>query len=218
MWALSCVWSAAPIRFRSSAESGGVMIGRDTLGRFDRYCELLDSLTGETPVISDVTPQVVGDGPVRAVSYIGTPEPGYVTGFTYGLSLSSHPDWGPRGRELSITVRSDDVEWSRVPAMIVAALRGVCPFSPGQVLGYMEPYTEGSPMNSIVLTEPAFEHGPRLLDLSHDEVDAKRRDLVEIVGAYPIHSSEREFVYSHGFDAFWGLEWDRFDPARTPVA
>ncbi|MFD8614647.1 suppressor of fused domain protein [Streptomyces sp. NPDC059631] len=193
------------------------MVDRDTRGRFARYCELLDSLTGATPVISDITPRVVGDGPVRAVSYIGTPEPGYVTGFTYGLSLSSHSDWGTRGRELSITVRSDDVEWSRVPARIVAVLRGICPFTPGQVLGYMEPYVGGSPMNSVVLAEPACEYGPGVLDLSHDEVDAKRRDLVEIVGTYPIHSSEREFVYSHGFDAFWSLKWDRFDPARAPV-
>ncbi|MFB6979140.1 suppressor of fused domain protein [Streptomyces scopuliridis] len=194
------------------------MVNHDTLDRFDRYCELLDSLTGAKPVISDVEPRVAGDGPVRAVSYIGVPEPGYVTGFTYGLSLSSHPDWGSRGRELSITVRSDDVEWSRVPARVVAALRGICPFNSGQVLGYMEPYVEGSAMNSIVLAEPAVECGSGLLDLGRGEVDAKRRDLVEIVGAYPIYSSEREFVYSHGFDAFWGLGWDRFDPARTPVA
>ncbi|WP_442812411.1 suppressor of fused domain protein [Streptomyces sp. NBC_01210] len=194
------------------------MADHDTLNRFDRYCELLDSLTGTTPVISDVEPRVAGDGPVRAISYTGVPEPGYVTGFTYGLSLSSHPDWGPRGRELSITVRSDDVEWSRVPARVVAALRGICPFNPGQVLGYMEPYVEGSEMNSIVLADPAIEHGSGLLDLSGREVDAKPRDLVEIVGAYPIHSSEREFVYSRGFDAFWSLGWDRFNPARTPVA
>jgi hypothetical protein len=194
------------------------MVGRNKLDRFDRYCELLDSLTGGTPVISEVEPRVIGDGPVRAVSYIGTPEPGYVTGFTYGLSLSSHPDWGPRGRELSITVRSDNADWSRVPAQVVAALRGICPFNSSQVLGYMEPYVEGSAMNSIVLAEPAVECGPGLLDLSCGEVDAKSRDLVEIIGAYPIHSSEREFVYSHGFDAFWSLEWDRFNPARPPVA
>ncbi|MER8091798.1 suppressor of fused domain protein [Streptomyces goshikiensis] len=188
------------------------------LDRFDRYCELLDSLTGATPVISDVEPRVAADGPVRAISYIGVPEPGFATGFTYGLSLSSHPDWGSRGRELSITVRSDDVEWSRVPARVVAALRGICPFNSGQVLGYVEPYVEGSTMNSIVLAEPAAECGSGLFDLSRDEVDSKRRDLVEIVGAYPIYSSEREFVYSHGFDAFWSLGWDRFNPVRAPVA
>ncbi|MFJ4716606.1 suppressor of fused domain protein [Streptomyces sp. NPDC088785] len=194
------------------------MTEHDTLDRFDRYCELLDSLTGATPIISDVEPRVAGDGPVRSVSYIGVPGPGYVTGFTYGLSLSSHPDWGTRGRELSITVHSDDVEWSRVPARVVAALRGICPFNSGQVLGYMEPYVGSSAMNSIVLAGPAVDCGSELLDLSLGDVDTRGCDLVEIVGAYPIYSSERDFVYSRGFDAFWNLGWDRFDPARTPVA
>ncbi|GAA2401202.1 hypothetical protein GCM10010404_68740 [Nonomuraea africana] len=194
------------------------MSGRDTLDRFDHYCELLNSLTGVTPIISDVEPRVIEDGPVRAISYIGTPEPGYVTGFTYGLSFSSHPGWGARGRELSITVRSDDVEWSPVPARVVAALRGICPFNLGQVLGYMKPYVEGSTMNSLVLAEPAVERDLGLLDLSRAEVGSEARDLVEIVGAYPIHASERDFVYSHGFGAFWSLEWDRFNPAREPVA
>ncbi|MET9744664.1 suppressor of fused domain protein [Streptomyces ardesiacus] len=194
------------------------MTGHDTLDRFGRYCELLDSLTDVKPVISDVEPRAIGDGPVRAISYIGTPKPGYVTGFTYGLSLSSHPDWGSRGRELSITVRSGDIEWPQVPARVVAALRGICPFNSGQVLGYQEPYVEGSSMNSIVLAEPALELGSAPLDLGGMSDGVKVPDLVEIIGAYPIHSSEREFAYSHGFDALWSLAWDRFDPMRAPVA
>ncbi|MFE9658324.1 suppressor of fused domain protein [Micromonospora sp. NPDC006431] len=193
------------------------MTGRDTFDRFDRYRELLDLLTGATPVICDVEPRVRTDGRVVAISYAGTPKPGYVTGFTYGLSLSTHPDWRLGGRELAITVRSDSLEWARVPARIVAALRGVCPFNPGQVLGYMEPYVEGYGMNSVVLAGPAVEIEPGLLNLGGIEADAKRCDLIEIVGAYPIHSSERDFVHTHGYDAFWGLEWDRFDPARQPV-
>ncbi|MFI9757978.1 suppressor of fused domain protein [Streptomyces sp. NPDC051963] len=194
------------------------MSGHGTRDRFGRYCELLDSLTGATSVISDVEPRVIGDGPVRAISYIGTPEPGYVTGFTYGLSLSRHADWGERGCELSITVRSGDVEWAQVPARVVAALRGICPFNPGQVLGYKEPYVGGSFMSSIVLAEPALELGAGSLDLGGEEGGAKVPDVVEIFGAYPIHSSEREFAYLRGFNALWGLDWDRFDPTRAPVA
>ncbi|MFE4306671.1 hypothetical protein [Streptomyces sp. NPDC056891] len=72
-------------------------------------------------------------------------------------------------------------------------------------------------MNSIVLAEPTVGRGSGLLDLSRGEIDAKRRDLVEIIGAYPIYSSERDFVYSHGFGDFWSLGWDRFNPVRMPV-
>ncbi|MDT6981880.1 hypothetical protein ACFSUJ_10640 [Streptomyces lusitanus] len=166
------------------------MTGHDTVDRFDRYCELLDSLTGVKPVISDVEPRVAKDGPVRAISYIGTPKSGYITGFTYGLSLSSRPDWGSKGRELSITIRSGDVKWSQVPARVAAALRGICPFDPGQVLGYKVPYVQGSSMNSIALAKPVLDLGSELLDLGGVEGGAKVLDLIEIIGAYPIHSSE----------------------------
>ncbi|BET45034.1 hypothetical protein RGQ21_00160 [Kitasatospora aureofaciens] len=73
-------------------------------------------------------------------------------------------------------------------------------------------------MNSIVLAEPALELGSAPLDLGGMSDGVKVPDLVEIIGAYPIHSSEREFAYSHGFDALWSLAWDRFDPMRAPVA
>ncbi|RAK26497.1 suppressor of fused protein SUFU [Actinoplanes lutulentus] len=178
--------------------------------RFERYRELLDSLSEVTPVVTDIEPRVAADGPVRAISCIGFPEPQYITGFTYGLSLANHPDWGGRARELCITVRSSEVEWSRIPARIVAALRGICPFNSGQVLGYKEPYVASSPMSSVALAAPASERIPPVLDLDGDHI--------EMIGVYPIFASERELAYSRGFDALWGLTWDRFDPLRTPAA
>ncbi|GAA4518244.1 hypothetical protein GCM10023191_092090 [Actinoallomurus oryzae] len=44
------------------------------------------------------------------------------------------------------------------------------------------------------------------------------RDMAEMVGVYPIYASERDLVYAAGFDVLWNLDWDRFDPARPPVA
>lgn len=113
--------------------------------------------------------------------------------------------------------RSGDIEWSQVPARIVAALRGICPFNLKQVLGYKESYVSNSAMNSVILAKPALALGSGPFDLGGVERGAKVLDLVEIIGAYPIHSSEREFAYSHGFDALWSLAWDRFDPTRAPV-
>ncbi|WP_338931291.1 hypothetical protein WEB32_11235 [Streptomyces netropsis] len=193
------------------------MTHRDTLDRLDRYRERLDALVGATSVTCDIDPRARADGRVLAVSYLGTPAPGWVTGFSYGLSLSRHPDWGRAARELTITVRSEDVEWSRVPARMVAALRGMCPFRPRQVLGHAEPYVEGSVMNSAVLGDPVIDGGSGLLDLSPSEGYSRENDLVEFVGVYPIHSSERDFVYSRGFNEFWSMEWDRVDPGREPV-
>lgn len=194
------------------------MGGAGGLDRFERYRELLDTVAGVKSIVSDVEPRVLEDGPVRAISYIGFPEPQFITGFTYGLSMLIHPDWGTRGRELSITVRSSEIEWSRVPARIVAAMRGICPFLRGQVLGYMEPYVSGSLMNGIALAAPAIKGIPEVLDIGHDELGANVPDKIEVVGAYPIYSSERELAYSRGFDVLWGLDWDRFDPMRAPAA
>ncbi|MFI6096592.1 suppressor of fused domain protein [Lentzea sp. NPDC051213] len=185
----------------------------DASDRLSRYRERLDSLTGAEPVVSSFDPREAADGLVLALAYIGVPEPGYVTGFTYGLSLVRHADWGQAGRELSITVRSDNVEWASVPARIIAGLRGLGSFGLGHVLGHVGPYVSDSQMSSIVLAGPAVP-AEGVVDLGDDE---RGGDLVEIAGVYPIHAAEREFVYSRGFDALWNLEWDRFDPSRESV-
>ncbi|MFF4986741.1 suppressor of fused domain protein [Streptosporangium saharense] len=132
---------------------------------------------------------------------------------TYGLSLWRWKDPGPPPRELCITMRSSDPEWAKVPAVTVAALRGMCPFDPGMVIGYMKPYVVGSRLSSLFLATPPTELGlAERIDLSTDPEDS-----VEIVGAYPIHASERRFVHARGAEALWGSRWDPFDPARPPA-
>ncbi|MBC9731200.1 suppressor of fused domain protein [Streptomyces sp. TRM68367] len=179
----------------------------------------MDSLIDAESTVHEISPlRVPGSGRVSALAYADRPEPGYITGFTYGLSLASHPDWTLGGRELSITVRSDEIEWARVPARSVAALRGMCAFNRGQAIGHIKRYVDNSPMSSILLADPAFPWGSGVINLSPGECDSKQEgDLVEIVGVYPLHASERDFVYANGFDAFWSLEWDRFDPLRSSV-
>lgn len=195
------------------------MNDRDTDERFLRYREQLDALTGSRSTVYEIEPRVPEDGRVLAVAYTDTPEPGHVTGFTYGLSLVRHRDRPLDARELSIIVRSDDVEWARVPAKSVAALRGMCAYDPGQAVGYMKRYVENSAMSSIVLAEPAGPWKPGPIALKQGGAPGPQdTDLVEIVGVYPVHASERDYVYSHGIDALWQLDWDRFDPLRPPVA
>jgi hypothetical protein len=190
----------------------------DKGGRFDRYREQLDDLIGVKSVVYDVEPRVEDDGRVLAVSYAETPKSGYVTGFTYGLSLFGGPGRGSIGRELCITVRSSDIEWSKVPARVVADLRGIAPFVSGNVFGYVRPYVQGSAMNSLVLAKtPFFGTDFGLLDPEEGREFPAVIGMVEILGAYPIYASERDFVRSHGFDTFWGMEWDRADPARGAV-
>ncbi|WP_157868690.1 suppressor of fused domain protein [Streptomyces caatingaensis] len=190
------------------------MNDRDTLDRFNSYRERVDALVGAVSVAEDIEPRERGDGRVAALVYAGTPGPGYVTGFTYGLSLVPRPDWGAVARELAITVRSDDVEWCRVPARIVAALRGLGPsFRSGEVFGHVGRYVADSAMNSVVLGSPVIG-GAGPLDLASGRGATGEADLVEILGVYPIHATEREYVQTHGAEALWRLGWDRVDPGR----
>ncbi|OLZ68346.1 hypothetical protein AVW11_12745 [Streptomyces amritsarensis] len=160
-------------------------------------------------------PRVPADGQVVSVTYADKPESGFVTGVTYGLSLLV--DSPASGRELCITMHSDDPRWAMVPAITVAALRGLCPFDPGMVIGYMKPYVEGSGLSSLLLGAPdsRLAVGRRIdLALSPGQ-DAE--DSVELVGAYPIYASERKFFHAHGAQMAWNSGWDPSDPTRPSL-
>ncbi|MGW1757087.1 suppressor of fused domain protein [Streptomyces mirabilis] len=193
------------------------MSHRDTPDRLSRYLEQVDALTGAASTVKEIEPIGPEPGRLVAICYTGVPEPGYVTGFTYGLSLSGHPDWTSSRPELSITVRTSEIEWASVPSRAVGALRGISAFRRGRVIGYMEPFVENSSMSSLLLADPAGSWSSGSFDLGVDESGPERGDIVDIIGAYPMYASEREFVKSNGFDAFWNLEWDRFDPLRAPA-
>lgn len=190
------------------------MADHDVPPRLVQYVEALNGILGARPVLEHVPPRLPEDGIVVGLVYRDVPGPGYVTGFTYGLSLVRHGKQSAPSRELTITVRSTDTRWATVPAGMVAALRGMSPFNPGEVLGYMKPYVEGSAMNSAVLAAPAMDS---LRERPVPVGAGGRPDAVGLVGVYPLYATEREQIRRNGFDAFWSLDWDRFDPARPPV-
>jgi hypothetical protein len=193
------------------------MVARETSDWLARYLEYLGNLTNATAAVEHFLPFDQGPGQILALTFVGVPEPHFVTGFTYGLSLGENQDRTAPLRELSITVRSDDPEWAKVPARVVAALRGRHPFNRGQALGYAGRFVEESAMNSLVLAEPAILAAGGSTDVESTESRLTGGDNFEIVGAYPIFASERDFIYSAGFDAFWSLEWNRLDPLREPA-
>jgi hypothetical protein len=178
---------------------------RDTATRLAAYLSYLDGLVGSDHVLREIAPREPQEGRVLTIAYADAPEPGFVTGFTYGLSLAVHPDWPIEGREICITVRSSDLEWAAVPALSVAALRGFGPFNRGQVMGYKEPYVRDSRMNNILLGDPADAWRPGLIKLVKDGLASDESDRID-------------FILAQGSDKFWRLPWDRFDPRRPPAA
>ncbi|MEV7340326.1 hypothetical protein [Streptomyces sp. NPDC093544] len=183
--------------------------------RFARFVERLSLALGAAVEVREVVPRVPADGRVYSLIFANKPQLGFVTGITYGLSpLIDSP---ASGRELCISMRSDDLEWAMVPAITVAALRGLCPFEPGMVIGYKKPYVEGSGLSSLLLGTPESR---LMMDRRIDLGVLPGRDaddFVELVGAYPIYPSERNFFHTHGAEMAWNSEWDPTDPIRSAL-
>lgn len=62
------------------------MVRPDGRDRFGRFVESMRAKFAAAPDIHDVPPREPAGGPVLALVYTDVPEPGFVTGFTYGLS------------------------------------------------------------------------------------------------------------------------------------
>ncbi|KFG08938.1 hypothetical protein IQ61_11085 [Streptomyces scabiei] len=192
------------------------MVRPDDRDRFGRFVESMRAKFAAAPDIQDVPPREPADGRVLALVYTNVPEPGFVTGFTYGLSPFRRANAQTPARELCITMRSTDPEWARVPALTVAALRGLCPFDSGMVIGYKKPYVPPSDLSSLVLASappPLALAGP--VDVTTPGADTQ--DLIEIVGAYPIYPSERTAVHADGLGVLFDSTWDPYDPGRQTV-
>lgn len=192
------------------------MNDRDTTARLERYLEELRALTGVDPLVREIVPPSDERGRVLAIIHSGYPETGCLTGFTYGLSLAEHPEWAGVRRELTITVRSGDLDWLTVPARAVEAMRGISAFNRGRVLGHVERFVGRSGMSSLLLADPLPDWGRHTLEIGLGR-GSEDSDRVDLVGVFLLHASEREFVKKNGFEALWALPWDRLDPMRPPI-
>ena len=181
--------------------------------RVERYLAHLDALTGGVEPQFWPVPSTHSDLPrVMAIGYRDSPEAGLFTGLTYGLSLAENALWQHGRPELCISVRSDDPAWVLAAAFIAEQLRGSCPFQYGDTLNFGEPIAAGSAMDGFVVFAPA------VLDRDSATVEVGDDHPLHVQGLYPVHASEREFIRTHGLQAFWQLDWDLYDVTRAPVA
>ncbi|GII05358.1 suppressor of fused domain protein [Planobispora takensis] len=182
--------------------------------RVERYLAHLDRLSGgRKPTFTPFPSTKPGLRGITAIVYRDHPEPGFITGLTYGLSLSGHPAWRRSTPELCITVRSADDAWAWAIAHLAERLRGgECHFGYGDIIGFGERVSEDSGMDSFALFAPAALEQDDFLG-----VDVGEELPVNITGCYPIHSSERRFIQDNGVKAFWELDWDPYDVTRAAV-
>lgn len=183
--------------------------------RADRFLAAITKLAGgREPKINllESTRPDVHLPRMTAFTFHDTPQPGLITGFTYGLSMARHPDWILGRPELAITVFSADEGWPFAIAYAAERLRGECPFEFGSTITIGEPITAETQMTSFLIFAPTFP-----MEKERCRIDVGDDLPIYLAGCYPIHESEKEFIGRRGFEAFWKLGWDAWDVERGPA-
>lgn len=180
---------------------------------FDIYLAFLSAISdGMDPTIIPIDSTNKSLPPVSCFFYKGSPEPGFTTALTYGLSLASHRDWDDRKPELLICVRSNDEAWGLAVGFQAERLRGNCPFFYGDVVNHYQKISDESEMSAF------FVFAPPILDPESTLVELPDRDI-EVVGMYPIYEGEIDLIQQMGIDAFMKLEgFDPFDVCRPNLS
>lgn len=180
--------------------------------RAERYLAYLDTLTdGAEPRLQPIPAGRPGLEDVITVIYRDHPEPRYLTGMTYGLSLADHRDWHGIKPELCVSVRSDDPIWALAVGYLAERLRGTCAFTYGDTIDFGEPIAPESKMTAFAVCAPANLDAPQ-----YTAIDIGGAPIT-LAGCYPIHDVERKYIREHGIDAFWQLDWDLYDVRRAPA-
>jgi hypothetical protein len=164
----------------------------------ERYLEHLDHIFQQAPEFYNNDSLVAGIPGVTAIVYRDMPEKGFITAFTYGLSLVKHPSWKFGRPELCISVESSNLDWGQVVGFIANKLRGDCPFSYGQTINFREQISEDSAMDAF------FIFAPSTLDKAdYLNIDIGTDYKISIAGLYPMYADELEAYEKIGLEAFW---------------
>lgn len=181
--------------------------------RPERFLDHLDSIFQREPKFFGFESLIPGVPKVVAMVYYDVPEPGHITGVTYGLSEVSHPDWRLGRPELIISVKSTDDRWPLAVAEMANRLRGDCPFRYGNVINFGEPISPESDMSAFFVFAPSILERKDFLN-----IDVGGPQLLSLAGMYPIYPSEGEVIKTKGLEAFWHSEgFDLYSVTRPPI-
>jgi hypothetical protein len=179
----------------------------------EKYIHHLDKIFNQEPLFFGGGKDNQGLPNASVMIYENVPEPGFITGITYGLSLANHPEWIEGKPELCITVRASNHNWGLAASYLVNALRGNCGFAYGQTFNLSEKISSESEMDAFFLFAPAI--------LTHEQyanIDIGLDYKINIVGLYPMYSHELETFSKHGLSHFWNHpHFDMFSINRKKI-
>lgn len=164
----------------------------------DLYLDHLNKIFQQEPLFFKNESEIEGLPGVTSIVYKDIPEPGFITGLTYGLSLVNHPAWKFSRPELCITVNSNDIIWGQVAGYVANRLRGSCPFTYGETIDFKEKISLDSEMGAF------FVFAPSILDRSDfSNIDIGADYKITISGLYPMYRDELEAFTQIGLEKFW---------------
>ncbi|MDF2092227.1 suppressor of fused domain protein [Knoellia sp. 3-2P3] len=177
--------------------------------RVEQYLAHLDRLSGGVePRFYPLDRQAGGPHKVTNIIYRDVPEPGMLTGLTYGLSTADHEEWRVGRPELCISMASDDERWGHAIGYLASSLVHDCPFAYGDTIDFGEPIATDTTMTAFVVSAPAVMERADYLNVLGAPEGPGPQDVVNIAGMYPIHDSERLFIRAEGLERFWQRDWD----------
>lgn len=152
-----------------------------------------------------------GGPPVCVFVYRNIPEPGMITGVTYGLSLVSHPAWKLARPEMIVSVNSTEIDWPCAAATFAASFRGQRVFQYGDVFTTDVPLATDTRMNGfLVFAQSILDEEAASIQLNKYKVHLSQ--------FYPIYSEEIEVYERIGLEAFWKhRDFDMYDISRRPI-
>ena len=147
--------------------------------------------------------------PILSIAFDNTPDTGYTTGFTCGLSLTEHAHWPEALRpELMLTVQSQSPAWETLAAVIAEGMRGASSFTYGATIDYGAPLAPDTEMSAC------FCFAPLILEEQTARVQASVY-AIQLVQLYPIYEGEVAIIHRKGLEAFFRDERiDFLDPKR----
>lgn len=189
---------------------------RRVASRVENYLAHLDRLSGGIELrFLPVASTKEGLKGVTLIAYQQLPDD-LATALTYGVSLAEHPDWKLGSPELCISVRSEDDRWAWAVGHLGESLRGSCPFSYGNIIDFGERISTESDMTVFVVGPPSvIEAADCRIDVGGPGHEG--HDIVHLVGMYPIHEAEGQYIRDHGLQSFWNLDRDLYDVTRHPA-
>jgi hypothetical protein len=163
----------------------------------EKYLHHLDSIFKTEPLFFKEESLIEGVPGVSIIVYKDIPEPGYITGITYGLSLVKHPNWKFGRPELCITVESTSADWPAAMGYLANNLRGEFDFSYGQAIEFGQ-ISENSEMDAFFIFAPAI-----LKKEDYLNIDIGLDYKINIAGIYPLYSDELSTYHQLGLEKFW---------------